>query len=90
MAFLIISHLRFETDVFLGFPGIYPAVLQLTTSTPARTTDFLDMRIITLTSNFLTSELYDKRRELKFAHITLIRFSHILVMFPCAASIIAL
>ena len=73
----VFCHLCFETDVFLGFPGIYPAVLQLTASIPARTTDFLDMHIITLTSNFLTSELYDKRRELKFAHIALIRFPHI-------------
>lgn len=74
---IIIKDMLFETRLFLGFAGIYPICLGITLASAGTTAPYLDMRLYFLPNGLLTTELYDKRREQRFANIQLVRFPHV-------------
>ena len=66
----IIELMLYVDQNFCGFPGIYPRDLLITAGGQSAVEAFLDMRLSFLPDGVITTHLYDKLREQKFAGLT--------------------
>ena len=73
----IIHFMLYDHQFFCGFQGIYPGWLRITLGGRSAVEPFLDIRLFFLPSGIITTHLYNKLREPKFADIDTCRFPHI-------------
>ncbi len=74
---LLIMDLLYTTSNYHGIHGIYPPCLSLEVACEGPSVHYTDITLYTTNHGLLSTMLYDKRREPKFAVVQYIKFPHV-------------